>query len=607
MDKFFASLTLGVACWGSAVALADSTPGDTTCHSAFNTGLDNSDYPDSCDDNPQCPTVTVGGRLGNSGRAIVPCDALFCDDMDRYCTTTDPDHPRTACPDEPPVPCYYRDGEPADSQHASSDNQAMMRVWQPTSYNENTDGYCGTTFTVQTPAYKNGQWKLVEGASMPYGARYPNGGSDFDLLGQETVDLVPLIQAKYGEGNTIINGTDAQPLILNFTVSSGIQSAAGMQYNTGYMELGLQTTPDPNYLEDEALSPMDYVMVGDDDDNGCLNCFTMCENLNYPQSGVHIAWPTICQAYEPRTSGPAACPPAKEQIWNVLAIGNNAMLDNNPCHCENPADQVPNNAHLSFFDGYKWLVLRNGHCNGGICTEGDFAYGEKVDTVRLTIYSNTVDIYHRARIGGNWVESRAFGVPRMYTGPFNKLRAGASHGCELREDSYRCKQVGGVAKGEIRKCIKMGDSRCDGRGAQFNKAGHLIFDNVYVRAGTPAAQTGSCCHANGTCTDDVLLGDCQAPGDIYGGPASQCADALCCPHGAYAWADIDADADVDHADYGRLQACLTGTGGGILPGCACLNRDGDNDIDQEELEDFLSCVSGPDIPWTQSAYPDCVP
>jgi len=68
-------------------------------------------------------------------------------------------------------------------------------------------------------------------------------------------------------------------------------------------------------------------------------------------------------------------------------------------------------------------------------------------------------------------------------------------------------------------------------------------------------------------------------------------------------ADFDLDGDVDQADFGRFQACLTGDG---QPQdqleCRAARLDVDDDVDVHDFDLFTACFSGPDIP----ADPNCV-
>jgi len=72
-------------------------------------------------------------------------------------------------------------------------------------------------------------------------------------------------------------------------------------------------------------------------------------------------------------------------------------------------------------------------------------------------------------------------------------------------------------------------------------------------------------------------------------------------------ADFDGDGDVDHEDFGFLQMCMTGAGGGVplppdSPDCSCADLDRDGlDVDQMDLGEFEYCASGPGI----AADPGC--
>ncbi len=61
-------------------------------------------------------------------------------------------------------------------------------------------------------------------------------------------------------------------------------------------------------------------------------------------------------------------------------------------------------------------------------------------------------------------------------------------------------------------------------------------------------------------------------------------------------ADFDEDGDVDQADFGHLQACLTGAGVMYGPECHDADLVVDNAIDGADLGWFLSCLNGPGQP-----------
>ena len=48
-------------------------------------------------------------------------------------------------------------------------------------------------------------------------------------------------------------------------------------------------------------------------------------------------------------------------------------------------------------------------------------------------------------------------------------------------------------------------------------------------------------------------------------------------------------------------------GGGVPAGCECFDRNGDNDVDIEDLAAFKACWTGPNVPWSQDLTPNCPP
>lgn len=68
--------------------------------------------------------------------------------------------------------------------------------------------------------------------------------------------------------------------------------------------------------------------------------------------------------------------------------------------------------------------------------------------------------------------------------------------------------------------------------------------------------------------------------------------------------DFDGDGDVDQQDFGRFQACFTGSNVPQHdPDCEPARLDGDADVDADDLALFLNCFSGSGIPFD----PDCLP
>lgn len=62
-------------------------------------------------------------------------------------------------------------------------------------------------------------------------------------------------------------------------------------------------------------------------------------------------------------------------------------------------------------------------------------------------------------------------------------------------------------------------------------------------------------------------------------------------------ADFDGDGDVDQEDFGRFQACLTGTAVPVTDlNCLYADLEGDNDVDQGDFLIFQGCMSGANVP-----------
>ncbi|UCD29024.1 MAG: hypothetical protein JSV03_00635 [Planctomycetota bacterium] len=528
------------------------------------------------------------------------CAAIYCNDLDRICNGA------PACPPPPPMPCPYPCGQDLCWSWAQ-----IRAAFPRTSRINDTGNLCGIEFKGEEDQ------KLL--TSAPFGTRDPYGD-----IGQATVNLIGDIQYTYGAQYNAVMGTDANPLVLRFNMCTGIAPKTGPnvhgEWDIGVMELFLDTgTPNANRV------PMDYMLVGVEEDPilnpGCISCYNMCPSPNY---GPHSPWPHVCQSYSARTEsstcagnpcGPPYCPPLETNIRTAIAVGCNALLDHNPCHCDISTNQKPTNPYLSYYDGLKWRILHPDHPGpGGETLEytsthpsiGYFVLGAKSNAVTMTIKSYTVEIEHTTRLqstpGGEydtWVTSTVTGIKRQYIGAFNKLHAGASIGCQMDSN--------GVCVGN-RHCLHSGYDRCDYMGKTYWGAKWLVFDGVAVFGGVPGDEaTGACCYGNGECAI-MTMGECEdAPpaglGGRYDGHGSQCGDLLCCPT---PFADDDRDGDVDQDDFAKFQACFTGPGPATVgTDCWCFDRDnsgqGDQDIDTDDFAAFEACASGPSVP----ANPAC--
>ncbi len=545
-------------------------------------------------------------------------DSVFCDDFDRYCTAP-PAYPGTCT--------------------SGMDPTQLRNVWGYNSWNSNTANSCGSNMTVEEID------EILP--SDPYGGRHANGGDESGDLGQNTVDLTGYIDA-IDPGYVLVNGSDAQPLVLTFTMGSYARGA--IQFSNGYMELSLLQGDEDhrNPVTNLAKAPTDYVLAGVDDGTGCKTCTAACSGGDASVSV--LAWPTVCQQEFPNP----LCPPKQTFIRNTIAIGALAFLDNNPCHCcagptmPDPTKpwrtqcaartddfpdgwQEPTNVHLSYFDGLEWRVLKAGM--GGPGSYGDFRYGNYVlcdpnagganlqcqnpvhvsegfELVEITVKTNTVDIYHKTKmvelVDGapveTWVESLAKDLPRRYTGPFNKLRAGSDENCRLLNNSYTCDSDWKNGK---RLCKRMKEERCDPVGGNATYRGSYIsFDNVRLSDGFFPPAPGACCLPDANCTE-TMQATCDALGGVFHGQLSSCSTLArpCCPK---PYADSDRDGDIDQADFAAFQRCLTGATPGVATDCMCFDKNMDDKINFVDLQTFVDCATGPAlVPGT--VPPQCAP
>ncbi len=76
------------------------------------------------------------------------------------------------------------------------------------------------------------------------------------------------------------------------------------------------------------------------------------------------------------------------------------------------------------------------------------------------------------------------------------------------------------------------------------------------------------------------------------------------------FADADGDTDVDHDDFAVFQRCYAAGGGVLLPECSCFDRftDAPSQIDHNDLQAFISCRTGPNVPFDlQNPPAGCIP
>jgi len=105
----------------------------------------------------------------------------------------------------------------------------------------------------------------------------------------------------------------------------------------------------------------------------------------------------------------------------------------------------------------------------------------------------------------------------------------------------------------------------------------------------------------------MLQAECEAldingnPKGRFIGPGKPCDSTVqCCP---LIYGDTNNDGFVDMEDFATLQTCLTLGGGSVSEACRCLDADGKNGINSDDMLKFIQCANGPVIP--ADAGPSC--
>ncbi len=430
----------------------------------------------------------------------------------------------------------------------------LWRVWDP-------QGECGAMITLD-----DGFW-----SSPPYSARAAKG-----QLGYTSAPMSSYIRSQFGEGFSEVQGTDLHPLVFEFVING--KTVNKIYHGNAFMELrsGPKWVLYEQALTTWRLSPY---------------CDEQCGDPLLD----HTAYPIICR----QQGAPAGCPDiSTAPLRTSLAAGALAYLDTDPCHC-NSGQHSSRNEHLAFFDGVEWWSLRQGLFPGGGtggAVPGDFRLGNLNNRVRLTIMTNTVRVDHiwfgQDQVEGNGDDETSWcELPRAYLGPFGMLTQGYHIPCQLEAGTWNCNgapDCNGPTMGTKACCVESAPD-----------AGTILFDDIVLSGGQGHAAPGACCFDDTSCVE-ALYADCQTLGGHFAGSGTDCLTTPCCPPLP---ADQDMDGDVDLADFGWFQGCLSGTK--ILPAtvpCQCADLNNDVGVDRDDLALFVNCMSGADIP----ADPGCM-
>ncbi len=255
-------------------------------------------------------------------------------------------------------------------------------------------------------------------------------------------------------------------------------------------------------------------------------------------------------------------PWSDDQVHRTLAFGSFSAV--------NKPYGSPGSGSLGaamYYDGSKWIYTKTVRDQSG----ANAALWKRVDGLhcmfRMTVKTDSV-ILELDNLGSTPVNT-AHELPRLYTGAFNRIS------------------------------LVMGNTV-----ATAGKVNYV--DQIEVRQGvliTPVP-LGACCSRTGLGSGlcgQVSEADCAASDGTYAGDATNC-EGGCnfCPP---VFGDADFDGDVDSTDFGRVQACLSGSSPAVpSPSCACFDAQGNAQVDTDDLLLFLNCAAGADVP----ADPGCM-
>lgn len=215
-----------------------------------------------------------------------------------------------------------------------------------------------------------------------------------------------------------------------------------------------------------------------------------------------------------------------------------------------------------YYDGRRWHYVKMMQDIYGTAVDLWKRQDGGTSLYRITIKTGTV-ILELDNLGGFPENVSTYEVPRTYTGPFNRLSMNMGNVLSTSQKVNYVDQIE-VKQGYVERLIPLG-ACC-------------------VRTGL----------GEGTCST-ASQADCEGTlGGTYLGDDSVCGtggtNCEFCP--SY-FGDSDDDEDVDQADFGLLQRCLTGPGPFTLSaGCTCFDSEHDADVDSDDLAAFQACLQG---------------
>ncbi|MBI4581409.1 MAG: hypothetical protein HY718_17030 [Planctomycetes bacterium] len=541
---------------------------------------------------------------------ISAADLTWCDDFDSYCEANCGDEcnpawpPHSVWPGYPPVPDNWCD--PAGLDPGGGANDSSEFYYRRSYHWPRPGGITGGAWASSAPGKWPSRWEGWDGnpgwMTEAYSLQYQGGGNSNQY---HTFSLDAAANQKFPGSDGLV-GTDDNPLTLRYWATPG---GRNVEDPKGYVE----SPPNlPFYVElrlDNDQAPTNWITAGQ-----LTNPTVHDECVNQQVT----FFPVVCQQRIP----PAGCPPLSTQVHASLAFGWLAQLDANPCNVD--TGRKPTQYHAAVFDGLKWHPLLASQFPGQV---DKFNWDSLQAYFEMKVKSTTMEIKliayaHRPTSSDPLVlVTSTATVPREYLGSFNKISTGAAPGCQLDPNTGGCLTAGEytpwrymtgnsgrgwstVYVDRIALVDGLGNvGACclpDGGCTTTNPAACASAGGTFLggECGDGSVCQGACCQPAGVCTQTFAD---ACPGN-FRGMGTSCATPSICPCPT-PFADHDMDGDVDMNDFAGLQRCLTTGGGSILPGCECFDQNDSGAIDNTDIEKFVLCGTGENVPWTPTE--DC--
>ncbi len=242
-------------------------------------------------------------------------------------------------------------------------------------------------------------------------------------------------------------------------------------------------------------------------------------------------------------------------------------------------------AYPRFFDGKNWHDVTGVTIGGGH------------NDLKMTVLTNSVQLQ------GLRVASGSATLTRLYTGGFDRLSIRTVYNTEKWRSISDVSLMGGAVEAPPPPLtVSAGPDK------QITMGGATILEGAvsggtppYVIEWSPAEGLDNPQLLEPTASPTITTVYTLTVTDSMSDSDSD--SVLVTVSGPDIPGDFDIDGDVDQADFGQFQACLTGSAVPVTdPSCFYANLDGDSDVDVDDFGIFQGCMSGANVP----ADPGCV-